>query len=950
MKLSRQFSISQISLPTRSSFASRTTLVILLLFVTGCAAVKDENTLSSLEQSNIPIKDEKVSGSLEKAMKSYREYLQETPASKMTPEAMRRLANLEVEKSYHIPGLESPSEPGAKAAIKHYTKLLATYPMYDHIDHVLYQLSRAYGEVGESKQAAATLQKLATNYPEFERIAEVNFRLGEYYFSIKKYKQAAQAYNAVLDLGKDTLYYESALNKQGWTYFKQDRYKQALRLFMTLLDHTIAEGSIPGKTGDTYSNKLTVDTFRAISLCFSYLGGVNAITAYSKENGHKPYDTELYKHLGEYYLSRKRYSDAANTYKTYIGVYPSSETSPYYATRIVEIYQQGGFTKLAIAARKEFASTYDPRADYWKRLNPDDHLVILEFQKNNIHTLASHYHARYKKSRNQKTRHDNYTQAIHWYREYYYLFPLDALTPSMGKLLAELFLENGDYRSAALEFERTAYNYPEADIAAESGYAAIFAYRENLKSGAASEYSPALEEVARSSRRFVKNFPQHAEASAVLTATAKDLLSLKNYSAAANAARRVITEYPDSDKTQIRTARIVLADASFESGQYTDAEKHYSQVLAMTGKNNKERTALTENLAASIYKQGEQARATGNHDMAAKHFLRIAAVAPTASVRVSAQYDAAAALVAIENWPQAASVLENFLKNNPKHKLAGVTSRNLAVIYRKNGNLLKSAAEFERIDKNESNDAIRRDALLQAAELYQQANNTSAALRVYKRYIQLFPTPVEDFIESYQHIAEIYKSKNDRRKHHDYLGKVISADKNASSERTDRTRYLAAQALLVLAETGLNNFKKVKLTKPFKKNLDLKKKRMTYAIELFTRLLDYQVDEVTTAATFYIAEIYLQFSHALVNSERPGGLSDLELEQYELALEEQVYLFEEKAINVHEKNTELLDAGIYDPWIVKSINRLTELFPARYAKQEQNSGYMKSMFAVDDRT
>ena len=64
------------------------------------------------------------------------------------------------------------------------------------------------------------------------------------------------------------------------------------------------------------------------------------------------------------------------------------------------------------------------------------------------------------------------------------------------------------------------------------------------------------------------------------------------------------------------------------------------------------------------------------------------------------------------------------------------------------------------------------------------------------------------------------------------------------------------------------------------------------------------------------------------------GLSELELEQYELVLEEQAYPFEDKAINVHEKNLELLAVGIYNEWIDKSIEKLAVLMPARYAKAE----------------
>ena len=67
--------------------------------------------------------------------------------------------------------------------------------------------------------------------------------------------------------------------------------------------------------------------------------------------------------------------------------------------------------------------------------------------------------------------------------------------------------------------------------------------------------------------------------------------------------------------------------------------------------------------------------------------------------------------------------------------------------------------------------------------------------------------------------------------------------------------------------------------------------------------------EVTAAATYYIAEIYLDFSTALVDSERPSGLSEAEKVDYELVIEEEAFPFEERAIEVHEKNFELLAAG-----------------------------------------
>jgi hypothetical protein len=119
----------------------------------------------------------------------------------------------------------------------------------------------------------------------------------------------------------------------------------------------------------------------------------------------------------------------------------------------------------------------------------------------------------------------------------------------------------------------------------------------------------------------------------------------------------------------------------------------------------------------------------------------------------------------------------------------------------------------------------------------------------------------------------------------------------------------------------------------------------------FGKLLDYEVAEVTAAATFYLAEIYAHFSKALMKSERPQGLSPLELEQYELAIEEQAYPFEEKAISVHESNLELISLGIYNEWVGRSLEKLAGFMPARYARSVETSGVITSpdtyVFATD---
>jgi hypothetical protein len=151
----------------------------------------------------------------------------------------------------------------------------------------------------------------------------------------------------------------------------------------------------------------------------------------------------------------------------------------------------------------------------------------------------------------------------------------------------------------------------------------------------------------------------------------------------------------------------------------------------------------------------------------------------------------------------------------------------------------------------------------------------------------------------------------------------------------------------VLTEPLYKQCAEIKLVKPFDKNLAKKKAALKAAKDGFEKLLTYEVGEVTSASTYYIAELYYNFNRALVESERPTDLSPLEKEQYELAIDDQAFPFEEKAIQIHEKNLEYMTLGIFSTWIESSLEKLAKLVPARYAKFEESSGYIEKIDTAD---
>ena len=79
---------------------------------------------------------------------------------------------------------------------------------------------------------------------------------------------------------------------------------------------------------------------------------------------------------------------------------------------------------------------------------------------------------------------------------------------------------------------------------------------------------------------------------------------------------------------------------------------------------------------------------------------------------------------------------------------------------------------------------------------------------------------------------------------------------------------------------------------------------------------------------------------SLAESERPTDLEPADLEVYEINLDAAAFPFEERAIDVHEENMELLHAGVFNEWTEQSLSRLAQLMPGRYAKDEVSSGFL----------
>src|SRR5690349_13787187 len=907
------------------------------------AAKKKEKTIGDLTARPVVVQpDQKVEASSQRAMESYRRFLElQKTDPQLRAEALRRLADLNMEagEGDRMAGEASVVDTQGAEAIQLYTSLLKSYPDYPRNDQVLYQLARAYETTGQPEKALSSLDEILRRYPNSPQMDEVQFRRGELLFSARQYRPAQDAYAYVVNKGDKSTFLTQSLYKHGWSLFKQGLNDDSLPSFAGVLDRTMLTKTdhklIPLEKLPRASRALADDTLRVMAVTFSYDDdSIGAIDKFLAAHGNPAYAPVIYSRLGDLYVEKERFQDAAAVYRAFATREPNSEFSPGLSMQAIEAYRKGGFTELVLEGKREYVALYNYGTTFWQGRNKADYPNIAKELKTNLKDVATYFHAEAQKTKKV----DQYREAARWYRTYLESFPDDPESFGTNYLLAETLYSSDDFQAASTEFTKTAYNYPRNPRSAAAAYAALGSFAKYEEKLPAAEKAEAHKQAVDAGVKFGTSFPEHPDSAGVLTRAAEDIFAAQDLQRSIEVANLVLAHQPPADQPKRRIAYTIIGQANFDLMQFAEAEKGYIAARDLLPPNDKMRADLTERLASAVYRQGEAKQKAGDTAGSVEDFLRISQVAGTSKIAAQAEYDAGAQLIGIKEWPRAIQVLEHFRANNPKSEFAPDVTRKLAVAYGETGQAGQAAVEYERIAMNpaETKD-VQREANLTAADLYTKAGNTPKAVTMLERFVVTYPTPVADSVEARWKLAEIAGTAGNVEKQRSWQREIVNADRNAGAGRTDRTQYLAAKSQLALASPARDEFRNVQLVLPLKTSLAKKRKAMEAALGGYKAAADYRVAEVTTVATYEIAEIYRQLGKDILKSERPKKLPAEQLEEYNSLLEEQAFPFEEQAISTHEINTKRVRDGVYDDGVKKSFTALAELKPGRYGKTEMMS-------------
>jgi len=865
---------------------------------------------------------------------AYINYLANASKSDLSrADALNRLAAIEFKLSEALlanSAQENTAEKLASDKLNRTIELLETslsdYPDAKHNDVTLYQLAKAYDQQDDYDATHAALKKLAERYPKSIYYLEAQFRLAEQAFSSKKYVLAEDKYTDIIIAKNNAVFYEKSLYKRGWARFKQEFYIEAADDFVQVINlNDFQEYSDLTAT----ERSLFDEYFRAMGLSFSYLGGVEPLSQYFQQTDEINNLYYIYENLSTSFLKQQRFNDAVDTLQSYISYYPNSEFSAEASLKIVDIWKKSGFVEQRKLAFEDFYKHYQPSSTYWAkkkyRYKKRFDKISLALKENILIETAT-YHKQYQKTNKL----DDFTRAEHWYKNYLTHFASYSRQDNINFLLASLYSQAKKNYLAFTYYKLAGFD-EQTITNKEAAYQSII-LSDNLFSRSDNAESKViwLDRIISLSTFYAQQYPADKRTTKLIARASDIAYSHKRYNDAV-----LLTEliFSNENSQAINSINLIKAHAYFQTKQYLAAENTY-QALARNMKiSTKDRAAATEGLALSIFYQGNTSAQMKEVQQAIDHYARISQVAPKTATAATGLYDAIALSMQSEQWLQAIDYIKSFRLLYPQHKSSVDVTKKLSIAYLNSKQNIAAAKELEKLSANEDSQAYKMASLLKAADLYQEDNDITSAIRSLKKYVRTYPKPYMANMESMYTLTKLYTQQKSESKSIYWQKQILSVDKKSPNDvKSERTHLIASSAAVAIARLEQKRFNKFQLKAPLKKNLKLKKQAMQGSVNYYARASSYGVADTATESTYAIATIYNDFSQALLNSEVPKHLNADQKEQYLFLLEDQAFPFEEKAIEFYEVNLRYTKDGIFDQWVDKSHKALQKLYPIRYQR------------------
>ena len=677
-----------------------------------------------------------------------------------------------------------PPMPSYLRSLRIYEKLLQDFSNYPGNDRVLYQLARIYEATEEPQRRDEALERLVKEYPKSRHASEVHFRLAEIYFTQGRVEEAAAAYEtAAANLGMSTDVAtieqdrapegtqklaknvleeaqmhgneERALYKSAWAQMNLSDYPKAIDMFRTLLDRKWSEGALDDKAAGLAKWDFAQEILRSMVIAFSQWGSLERIRVYFDTIGNREYEHLIYRKLGDFYRSQKKITDAVKVYDDFLKTHPKHPEAPAVGLEIIQAYQDLQLIDLSNRARTQFIDMFGKGSEWYQNASLEDRQKIRLRSKQIFYQLALFYHSEAQKTDRSK----DYDRAIRWHTRFLSDFPKEAQSSRIHFLYAEALYEQKRFQMAAVEYEKTAYGYPQHQYSAESGYASILALDKLLTrldtSETKAEEDSLILSLAQACERFVDDFPSDERVLDVQLKGAEFYTRAGHYQKTRELAEAILKTQTVTSHPGIVKAQRLIANSYFQEEAFVQAAEAYRKI-DLTVVSDEERQEVKQLWGAALYKQAEGLKADGKLEEAAAAFYQVQREMPVSDVAPVALYDAGLIAMEREDIQSSLQAFGILIRQYPQSDLSKKVPAFLLQVeqdFLDKGQHEKArllAEEVKNIDSDEkgqlsyqaqrliANNYFEKGAYDVAAELYRKLDSSKASVNEEKEVRRLW--------------------------------------------------------------------------------------------------------------------------------------------------------------------------------------------------------------------
>jgi tetratricopeptide (TPR) repeat protein len=939
-------------------------------------------------------------------------FVAETPReAREMPEALLRLGELkwELEREQFVDRFRAweakpvdqrgpAPDPNFQPSRDLFARVLKDYPWFSQYDLALYVDGFLAYEQGKQDEALDRFNRILKDFPRSRFVADAHMARAEALFNGKyDYQAALVEYERVLEY-KNSELYGLALFKSAWCMWRLGRSEEAAKRFVSVFE--VTDTSSGAKTSAVQRKQL--DELQAEAL--KYL--VEVFTEDDKNTAQDVYGFltkiggdrfagKVVRALAVQFYDQSHYDRGIEAYELLLKLEPASSDASVWVLQIANGYN-------AIEDWPKLRATYDravrgyTTGTAWAKTQGDP-LVVAHATADVERQLKEHALQLHAKAQKDRTSRAEFEGAAGLYGVYLSKFEGERTAYQIHYYLAEIDFHHLDKgNEAATHYMAAARAMPKDEALREplktqrhdAIYNAIAALekvrfgeleaRKKQPQGSAFQETEADKKFAEALELYAQLYPTDPALPELFFRQGRQYYDYGVYDSAVKIWGSLLEKFPRSQYA-LAAGELIL-DSFNRAKNYENIEtwaRRLKSAPAFASEANQKK--LDTLIVQAVFKQGEQKAAAGEHNDAAKAYLRAAREFPNdpraAQACVNAELEAqkagdtetlkeAAKLVtgkAYATRPEsphgawvAASTFQSmglFVESAELHEaIAGLADRdhpnyqkyehakdaayNAVVLRVATGEHDKAIANGNRFLAQYGTSADADEVVFQMGKAHQNAGRNKEAADLYRRYLARSKNQ-DHRVQGWVLLATALAKTGEDRSADEALKAAVDIGKHRKGELGPDGKYASAHARYMEGERVLERFDKIQISGDVKQlsgRLKQKAELLKQASAVFLDVVSLGVAEWTTAALYQIGRTYETFSRSLKEAPPPSGLSDAEKEAYQTQIDEFVVPIEERSLDAYENGwKKAIELGIYNQWTAKmreSLGRLNaELYP-----------------------